>query len=506
MTLSQDEQLTPKRRWLITITVMAATLIQVLDTTIVNVALPHMQGSLNASPDQSTWILTSYLVASAIFMPMTGYFTDLLGRKKYLLISIIGFTVTSAFCGAATSIAAIVIFRLLQGVFGAGLVPLSQAILTDIFPANERGKAMAIWGSGVMVGPILGPTLGGYLTEVANWRWTFYINVPIGIMAAVMVWRFVPDTLKKFRPLNKLGLLFMVLTIGAAQYVLDRGNQQDWLSAVDIRVSVMLMVIGLAGFIHYGLRAKSNPVFPLQIFRDRNFILSSVLMIVLGVGMYGSMVIQPQMLESVLNYPVLTAGLVMAPRGIAGMVGMVIVSKLINKVDPRWLVIGGILLSVVGVGATTYYPQNVNIFWLTWPMLLQGFGLGMIFVPLTTVGFATLPAALRVEAAGLFSLVRTFGSAVGISVTTTFFTRHLQMAWNQVGGSIQPFNPALYDYLQSMHLTLQQPEAVLRLATELNNQAFMLSLVNTFAFTMWGFLVMLPVVLLLKRMPKNLSS
>lgn len=494
-----SESLSVVQRWLITITVMAATLMQVLDTTIVNVALPHMQGSLNASPDETSWTLTSYLVASAIFMPLAGYFTDRLGRKKYLLISVIGFTVTSALCGMASTIAEIVLFRLLQGVFGAGLVPLSQAILADIFPDHERGKAMAIWGMGVMVGPILGPSLGGYLTEIASWRWTFYVNIPIGVAAALMVIRYVPDTLKKARRMDWAGMILLTLAIGCIQYVLDRGNQMDWFAALDIRVATFLGVTSLLLFIVYSIFNQSQSLFNLTIFKDRNFTLSSVLLAVLGLGMYGTMVVQPQMLEGLLHYPVLMTGLVMAPRGIASMFSMMIVGKLINRIDPRWLISVGILIGAGGISLTTLYSQQISPSWLIWPLVLQGFGLGLIFVPLSSVAFSTLPVSSRVEAAGLFSLLRTLGSSIGISITITFLSRHTQMAWNQIGGSINPYNPALVDYLRPLHMSVNTAQGASVLVEELRRQALMLAYVNTFAFIMWSFLMMLPFVMLLKR-------
>ena len=494
-----SDSLSASERWVITLAIMGATLMQVLDTTIVNVALPHMQGSLSASPDETTWTLTSYLVASAIFMPLTGYFTDRFGRKNYLLLSIIGFTVTSALCGAATSIVQMVLFRLLQGVFGAGLVPLSQAILADIFPDNERGKAMAIWGMGVMVGPILGPSLGGYLTDIASWRWTFYVNVPFGIAAALMVFRFVPDTLKKERKMDWIGLILIAVAIGSIQYVLDRGNQMDWFEAFDIRTATFLGTICLCGFIVYSMKNKSNALFDLTIFRDRNFVLSSVLLAVLGLGMYGTMVIQPQLLQGLLNYPVLIAGLIMAPRGIASMFSMMIVGKLINRIEPRWLISIGVLLSAWGISITTHYSQDISLSWLIWPLILQGLGLGLIFVPLSTVAFSTLPISSRAEAAGLYSLLRTIGSSIGISITITFLSRHTQMAWNQIGGSIQLYNPALIDYLRPWHLKASDPQAAALLVGELSKQSLMLSYINTFSFIMWSFLIMLPFVLLLKN-------
>lgn len=490
---------TNAQRWLIVIAVMSATVMQVLDTTIVNVALPHMQGSLGANSDEISWTLTSYLVSSGIFMPLTGYFTDRFGAKKYLLLCIAGFTFASILCGASVSLAEIVIFRLMQGMFGAALVPLSQMILTNVYSAEERGKAMAIWGMGVMVGPILGPTLGGYLTEIATWRWTFYVNVPVGIIAFLIAWSAVPDTEKKQRNMDWLGLVFISTAIGSLQYLLDRGNQQDWLSAMDIRITTFLSISGFLAFLIYSLKYSNKAVFDLSIFKDRNFAIACILIAALGLGMYGSMVIQPLMLENLFNYPVLTAGLVMAPRGISGMLGMLVVGKLVSRVNLRWLIVAGILCSALGSYAGTYYYIDINTWWMVWPLLLQGFGLSMIFVPLSTVAFSTLPASARSEAAGLFSLLRTIGASVGISLAITVFTRHSQIAWNQLGGFIQPYNPALYHYLQSMNLNLQEPVTSAILANTLVQQAQMVAFVDVYAFICLGFLLMIPLVFLIKK-------
>jgi DHA2 family multidrug resistance protein len=355
--------LTPAKRWLITIAVMLATLMQVLDTTIVNVALPHMQGSLGATPDQISWTLTVYLVASGVFMPLTGYFSDFFGRKKYLLLCIAGFTLVSAFCGLSQNLSQIVFFRILQGIFGAGLVPLSQAILSDVYPKEEIGKAMAIWGAGIMVGPVLGPTLGGYITEVLDWRWTFYINVPFGIVALLMAWRVVPDTLKKIRRMDWMGLLFLAMAVGSFQYLLDRGNQLDWFNSANIKIAAFFIVFGLIGFLKYSLQNKDKTVFDLRIFKDLNFTIASVLLIIVSVGLYGGMVMQPLILENLFNYPVLTTGLVMAPRGISGMISMMLVSKLIKHVSPRLLIIIGIFFSVIGLYPCTHYSLNIDEWW-----------------------------------------------------------------------------------------------------------------------------------------------
>lgn len=489
-------------RFLIVIAIMSATLMQVLDTTIVNVALPHMQGSFGASPDQISWTLTTYMVSSAIIMPLTGYFSDFFGRKNYLLGCIIGFTLSSTLCGAANSLSTMILFRLLQGIFGAALVPLSQAILVDIYPPKELGKAMAIWGTGVMVGPVLGPTLGGYLTEIASWRWTFYINVPVGIFAAILAWRALPATLKKSRSFDWIGFIMLGVAIGATQYLLDRGNQEDWFNAFSIKFSALLAFLGYVSFIIYNYFNRSQPVFDFRVLKDRNFTIACIMILILGVGLYGSMVILPLLLENLLNYPVFTTGLIMTPRAIAVMLSMIIMGKISDRLNPRFLIVAGILLSSLGVYFCTFYSLDLNKFWLIWPMMIQGFGLGMIFVPISAMAFATLPQKLRVEGAGVNSLLRTIGGSIGIAITLTIFTRQTQMAWNQLAGFIQPYNPALMQYLKHLSLSLTNPLTPSILGSQLAIQAQMLAFVNVFAFIMWSFIILLPLVMLLKLKKK----
>lgn len=499
MSIPLYQSLSAQNRWLITIVVMSATLMQVIDTTIVNVALPHMQGTLGASSDEITWILTSYLVSSAIFMPLTGYFSDRFGRKKYLIYSIIGFTLTSALCGAAMTLDELVIFRLLQGICGAGLVPLSQALLADIFPPEERGKAMAIWGMGVMVGPILGPTLGGYLTDVTSWRFTFYVNVPVGLFTLLLAY-VIPDSPKKNRLMDWPGLLLFCTAIGGTQYVLDRGNQADWFASTSICCITYLVVTCFLGFLLHNINRKQIRVFDLRIVQDRNFAISSLLLCIFGLGLYGIMVVQPMMMEGLFDYPALTTGLMMAPRGLSGMLSMLLVGRMIKRTDPRWLILAGIVLSVAGMSMGTRYSiTHISPFWLITPMLLQGFGLGMVMVPLSTIAFSTLKAELRTEAAGLFSLLRTLGSAIGISIAITWYTRGSQRYWNQLSGEINLQHAALNHYLTALHLDPQQPLSIALLATELSRQAAMLSFVNVFAMISMSFVLMIPLVLLLKH-------
>ncbi len=488
----------PRHRLLITCSVMAATIMQVLDSSIVNVALPTMQGTFSSAPDQISWVLTCYLISSAIFMPLTGYLSGHFGRRKHLLFSIVGFTITSALCGAALNLDAMIIFRLCQGIFGAALVPLSQAILLDIYPQEEHGKAMAIWGTGVMVGPILGPTLGGYLTEMFNWRWTFYINIPIGIASMLAIVRILPDTPTVSRRLDGYGLVAIAMAIGALQYVLDRGNQRDWFEALDIQIST---VVGLGGFIAYILlshRKNTKPVFNVEIFKNRHFVTSCFIILMAGLGLFGATLIQSLMLQNLLNYSAYLAGLSMAPRGIASMVGMIIVGHCSKyHLDQRYFILAGILLNILGCYVGTHYFSGISPGWVILPGLLQGFGLGFIMIPLATLALSTLPTSLSTEGAGFYSLMRTLGSSVGISSVMTILTRHSQIAWNHLSGFINPYNPALCTYVQGLGLKPTGPLSMALVGQTLAEESMMMAVLDTFHAIMWGFMLMIPMVLLL---------
>ena len=490
---------TGTERLMITLAVMSATLIQVLDTTIVNVALPHMAGELGATTEQISWVLTSYLVSSAIVMPLTGYFADTRGRKRFLLICICGFVAASALCGIAQNLIQIVGFRLLQGVFGAALVPLSQAIMTDAYPPEDRGKAMAIWGLGVMVGPVLGPTLGGWLTDVASWRWTFYINVPIGALSFFLASQYVPAGETRERHMDWTGLALLGSGVAGLQYMLDRGTSQDWFAANDIRVSAALSALGLAGFAWWSLRLGPRALFDLRIFGDRNFAMACGVMLAMGLGLFGGLVLQPILLEGLLGYPIVTTGLVMAPRGVATAIAMIVVGRLVGKHDARVLVGVGMLLSAAGSWAMTGYSLDVTTFWIIWPAFLQGLGLGLIFVPLSTIAYATMERARIPEAAGIYSLVRTIGAAAGISVVTTLMTRQAQVIWNELGAHVTRFNPALIEYLRPLHLSPEDPRAMALVAAQIGQQAEMGAILDVFKVTTWSFLLMLPLVFLLRR-------
>jgi len=487
-----------RHRLLTSIAVMSATVMQVIDTTIVNVALPQMQGQLGATPDQISWVLTSYLISSGIIMLLTGYFTDRLGQRRYLIISIVGFTISSLFCGIADSLGELVLFRLLQGVFGAALVPLAQSLMIQTFPLEERGRAMAIWGMGVMVGPILGPTLGGWLTETLSWRWTFFINLPIGVFSAFLSWRVIAESDTRERSMDWWGLLNLTLFLGCLQFVLDRGGREDWFDSTLIQVMAALSVFGLLSYVWHSFDKSIHPIFTPTIFRDRNFATASLLLAVFGMGLFGTLMLQPMMLGPLMNYPELTIGLLLAPRGLASMFSMMLVGRFINRLDPRWLITMGSLLFTLGTYLTTRYNLELDTFWIVTPMIVQGLGLGLVFVPLSTVAFSTLEPRYASEAAGIYSVLRTIGSAIGISIVATVMTDHAQLAWNHLGGFITATNPAVADYFAQTPLSTQSPQVPLLLSKEVARQSSMLGMLDAYSLVTYSFLLMLPLVLVLR--------
>lgn len=476
---------------------MAATVIQVLDTTIVNVALPHMAGELSASIDQISWVLTSYIVAASIVMPMTGYLTDRLGRRRYLLISIAGFVAASALCGIATSLPEIVLFRLLQGIFGASLVPLSQAIMVDSYPMHERGKALAIWGMGVMVAPILGPTIGGWLTETINWRWNFYINVPIGVLSFLLAARHVPDTPVKSRGMDWWGLVFLAMFIGGLQYLLDRGQQEDWFSSTSIRASATVLFAGIALFVAHSLMSKRQTLFSLRMFADRNFAAASFVGGAMGLSLFGGMLLQPVLFESVLQYPTFDTGLAMMPRGVGSLVSMLIVGRLLGKVGAKPLIYFGIATGILGAWMMTHVGFDTNSASMIVPLVLQGVGVGFVFVPLSAIAFATLPKALTAEAAGVYSLVRSIGSSIGISIVSVSLSRGAQASWGALRAYVDPYRFELQQYVDPLHLKTQGIGLAV-IAQQTAVQAQMLGLLRAFWVIVASFFVMIPLVMMLK--------
>lgn len=483
-------------RGLITVAIMLGTIMQVLDTTIANVALPSMTGDLGASRDTINWVLTSYIVAAAIMTPVTGWLSDRLGRKELFLGSIIGFVVFSMLCGIAWSLETMVAFRLMQGVFGAAIVPLSQTFLLDINPRERHGQAMAIWGAGIMVGPIIGPTLGGWLTESFNWRWVFFINLPVGILAFLGSAAYLPAVAKRVRGFDFFGFAMLSLGVGALQLMLDRGADADWFSSPEIWIELGLSITGFWIFIVHTLTAE-HPFIDPKIFLDRNFATGLVFIFVIGVILLASLALLPPMLSGIFGYPTITVGLVMAPRGVGTMISMLIVGRLVRVVDPRKLVVVGLLLTAFSLYDMSGFSPEMD----DWPIIMtgviQGLGLGLVFVPLSTVAFATLEARYRTDATALFSLVRNIGSSIGISIVSAMLTRNVQINHTELSGFINPFNPNLWS--ASPAAAQGDPTALSQIDGLVNIQSLMISYVNDFKLMMVVTLFALPLVFLLKR-------
>jgi DHA2 family multidrug resistance protein len=430
-------------RAIITVCAMLATLMQALDSTIANVALPYMQGSLGATADQITWVLTSYIVAAAIMTAPVGWMAARFGRKNLFITCLFGFTVASMMCGAAQSLTQMVLFRLLQGVFGAALVPLSQATMLDIYPPERRGSAMALWGMGVMVGPILGPTLGGYLTDALNWRWVFYVNLPFGILALSGMMIFMPkaptDASLKF---DWTGFGVLALGLGAFQMMLDRGQDKDWFGSTEIIVEAVLGGLGIYLFLVH-LMTSPKPFITPRIFKDRNYSFSLVLMFSVGMVLLASSALLAPYLQNLAGYPVASAGLVLAPRGIGTMAAMMVAGRLSGKVDPRKLMGIGILMLSWSLWSSTTWTPDVAERVIIENIMVQGAGLGFVFIPLQVVAFTTLDPALRTDGTSLLSLFRNIGSAIGVSVTSALLAHNTQVVHAELGAGITPFNRIL---------------------------------------------------------------
>ncbi len=411
----------------ITVCVILATLMQALDTTIANVALPYMQGSVSASQDQIDWVLTSYIVAAAIMTPPTGFLAGRFGIKRLFLVSVAGFTFASMLCGIAQSLVQIVLFRILQGLFGAALVPLSQTVLLDINSKERQGSAMALWGMAVMAGPVLGPVLGGWLTEVYSWRYVFYINLPIGVLAFLGMTTFLKETPRNATTnLDWFGFGTLSLAIGAMQVVLDRGEEKNWFGSGEIIIETVIAASALYLFLVHTFTAREPFVRP-SLFRDRNLGAGTLFVAIVGLTYYASLALQPPYLQELMNYPIVTAGLVLGPRGVGTMAAMMVVGKLVGRVDTRMLLGVGLGLTAWAFYAMTGWTPDVSQMTIVVVGVVQGIGLGFLYVPLSAVTLSTLPNEQRAEGAGLYSLSRNIGSSIGISVVNSLLTQNTQV-------------------------------------------------------------------------------
>src|SRR6195952_1115795 len=431
------------RRNMVTICAMTATIMQALDTTIANVALPYMQGSLSASQDQINWVLTSYIVAAAIMTAPVGWIANRFGRKRIFIVCSAGFTFASVLCGLAQDINQMVLFRLLQGVFGAALVPLSQALMLDTYALHERAKAMSIWGMGVMMGPIMGPSLGAWLTETYSWHWVFFVNLPFGIFTVLGLLVFMDETKKDLElRFDWLGFIALAIGIGAMQVALDRGEQLGWLESNEI---IIEMIVSMAGFYYFFAHSftTGKPFIQFAVFKDRNFVGGCVFMAVMGLVLFSTMALSSPYLQNVIGYPIITAGLLLATRGCGTFVAMMLVGRLMRYIEARTLIISGLTIMSVSLFFMTGWTDQTGVPEIIVVSVTQGFGLGLVFVPLSTVAFLTLPNHLRTDGTSMLTLMRNVASSIGISVVIAQLTEGSRRTYSILSEHINPFNGAL---------------------------------------------------------------
>jgi len=489
-------------RGAITASIMLATFMQGVDTSITNVALPHMQGSLSASQDQIAWVVTSYIVAAAIMTPLTGWLAGRFGIKYVFLISVAGFTLTSAMCGAATSLAQLVIFRLLQGICGAALVPLSQAVLFQINPPERHAQAMAVWGMGVILGPIMGPALGGYLTDYYNWRWVFYINLLPGILAGIGIAVFIHETRYTHREaFDFFGFATLSLAVGALQMMLDRGETKDWFGSYEIWIEATIAALSIYLFVVHTVTAGERSFLNRDLLKDGNCMIGTVLMFLVGIPLYGTMTLLPLMLQNLMNYPVVTTGLIMAPRGIGTMIAMFLVARLANRFDTRFLILVGLLVTVVAMWQMTGFSLEMGMGPIITSGLLQGFGLGFVFTPLSTVTFSTLPRQILTQGTAIFSLMRNVGGSIGISAVVALLTQNTQIVHSRLVESLRPDNPLTQAPLLGPLWSLTSRTGMAALNAAATRQAAMVAYVDDYKLMMLIVLLSSPLLLLLRRPP-----
>jgi MFS transporter, DHA2 family, multidrug resistance protein len=496
----------PINRPAVTLCVILAVIMQALDTTIANVALPYMQGSVSASADQINWVLTSYIVAAAIMTPPSGFLANRFGRKRILMTAVVGFVIASVLCGIAQSLVQIVAFRLLQGFFGAALVPLGQSVLLDIYTAEERGSAMAVFGVSVMVGPVLGPVIGGWLTDHYSWRWVFYINVPLGVLAFGGISVFLRETkTSAAAKLDWLGFGSLSIAIASMQVFLDRGAQLDWFSSFEILIEAVVCASALYIFLVHTFTAKNSFVNP-RLFLDRNFSVGVLFIFIVGITYLASLALLTPYLQTLMGYPVVTAGIVMGPRGLGTMVCMFLVGRLIGRIDIRLLLMTGLLLTAWAMYDMTGWNPNVSQWTIATTGFIQGAGLGFLFVPLTTVTFATLAPEQRTDGTGLYNLSRNVGSSVGISVVSYLLTRNDQINHATIASHVTAFNHVFDNGIVRHALSPWTASGRAALDQVIQTQASIISYIDDFKLMMILSLVAIPLVLLLRHTPASAEN
>jgi DHA2 family multidrug resistance protein len=479
---------------------MLANIMQGVDNTIANVALPHIQGSLSASQDQIAWVLTSYIVAAAITMPLTGWLAGRFGIKHIFLVSVLGFTIASALCGAATSLEQLVVYRALQGVCGAGLIPLSQATLLRINPPEGHGTAMAVFGIGTIIGPISGPLLGGWLTENYSWRWIFYVNLPVGLLCTLGIIVFIRETRTVRREaFDPFGFLSLSFAIGALQLMLDRGELKDWFHSGEIWAEAIVAGLGFYLFAIHTATTGERSFLNRALLTSPNFVAGTMLMFVVGLIMTGTLALLPTMMQQLLNYPVFTTGLVTAPRAFGTMVAMFAVARLINRIDNRLIILFGFLLTSFAMWQMTGFsllmdPQPIIV-----SGLVQGFGLGCTFVPLNILALSTLPRHILTQATAIRSLMRNLGGSIGISVLVATLAENTQIVHSRLVEALRPDSPLVWGRGFASHFSLTVPGGVAALNAEVTRQAAMVAYIDDFKLMMLIALLSLPLLLFLRE-------
>jgi DHA2 family multidrug resistance protein len=494
---AQAAEIDGPRRALITVSVMLASIMSSLDTTIANVALPRIQGSVSATQDQMAWVLTSYIVAAAIMTPLSGWLSGQFGRNRVFLYSVAGFTVTSMLCGVAQSLPQIVLARLLQGLCGAALVPLSQAVLLDINPPARHARAMAVWVMGVTLGPIIGPALGGWLTENYNWRWVFYINVPFGILAFLGILSFLPEAAIRKSRFDFFGFAALSLAIASFQIMLDRGQLKDWFSSMEIWIEATVAAVALYLFVIHMLTTTQQRFVSLALFKDRNFLTGNLFIFIVGVVLFATLALLPPLLQDLLNYPVVTTGLVTAPRGAGTLAAMFIVGRLMGKMDIRLIIATGFTMTAVSSWQMTGFDLQMDSAKVVWSGVLQGLGTGFVYVPLAAATFATLTPALRNEGTSIFSLTRNIGSSIGISVVNTLLTRNTQIMHATLGEHVSRYSSVMRAQMPGGGVPSLRTMAGLN--ATVTEQAAMIAYNNDFKLMMLLSLAAVPLVFLLRK-------
>ncbi|HSZ10292.1 MAG TPA: DHA2 family efflux MFS transporter permease subunit [Steroidobacteraceae bacterium] len=494
---AQAATIDASRRALITISVMLASIMSSLDTTIANVALPRIQGSVSATQDQMAWVLTSYIVAAAIMTPLSGWLTGQVGRNRVFLYSVAGFTLASMLCGVAQSLPQIVLARLLQGLCGAALVPLSQAVLLDINPPDRHARAMAVWVMGVTLGPIIGPALGGWLTENYNWRWVFYINVPFGILAFLGIMSFLPEAPIAKSRFDFFGFTALSVSIAAFQIMLDRGQLKDWFGSTEIWIEATVAAVAFYLFIVHMLTATEKRFVSPALFKDRNFVAGNVFIFIVGLVLFATLALLPPLLQDLMNYPVVTTGLVTAPRGLGTLTAMFVVGRIMGRIDMRLIIGTGFALTAISSWQMMGFDLQMDSSTVVWSGLCQGLGTGFVYVPLAAATFATLSPALRNEGTAFFSLIRNLGSSIGISVVNTLLTRNTQIMHATLGEHVSRYSQVLQALLPGGGSpSLRTLAGMNAMVTE---QGAMIAYNNDFKLMMVLSLAAIPLVLLLRK-------